>query len=441
MAETASNRQFFLGINGQQSGPFSEADLQKQWGDGIVSTDALVWCEGMTDWSPISIVFGSASAEVKPEVVPPGLASTKRGDSAFATFASKEQGLSPVFNDDDAGSTPSGFLRYRLHIFLFTFILIGFLGAGGFYVYTIVAGPKAEPAVPVQGKRVDSRDLEYRQAVADILTNSDQSLAVFEKLVRQNASDTVGKQALEAAIDYYRRSQRPHDIGRFLIAAKRPADAAPYFRGDQPLPNEELNALVVAFEQEPKPEFLMRQIELQLGPFNGKTQAIELIKKFEQRFPRVTHPFGFYLKTPEQQIADLFGRISFTFVQSLLAFVETELPQVHFPKRPLVEIKRFRSGGYRVEGSYWGDVTLSRDLLKGIHMVFWLEDDHWVLVDTNLTKERTKYSQQQREILSKDMISSNQMLEFLAQKFRVQFPKASLHQIVKAKDVPKPVEE
>ncbi|MBI1860344.1 MAG: DUF4339 domain-containing protein [Deltaproteobacteria bacterium] len=437
-------RQYFLGIGGQQTGPFSEDDILSQWRSGKITDDALVWFEGLDDWKPAGeilrdIATGSSHAtKVTTEPAPLNF-TRKKGDDSFSTFATKEEGLNPVFDDTDAGGgTGNFFLRFRLHFFLGTFIVVGFLGAAGFYLFTMLMGPKealpTDPIPQAAGKKLDRRDLEYRKAVGEILLNSDQSLATFVKLVKENSNDQVGKLALDSAVDYYRRSQRYSDIGRILISANRPTEAVQYFKGEQPSYPDALNALELSFQQTKKPEYLLQQVELLLGPLNNSTKAIELVRKFETTFPGVPHPFAYYLKSPDEQVADLFARISRYFVDSLVSFIETELPQVHMPQRPLVELKRDKDGNYRVVGTYNGDVTLSRDILKNIRFVFWLTEDRWTLVETNFTKERARYSEIEKNKLLKETLTTPQMLVSLETRFKTQFPKSRLHEAVKPAD-------
>lgn len=437
MGDPVSSRQYFLGIGGQQSGPFSETEILQQWRSGQLPQDALLWYDGLEDWTPADILLKSiVGAAPAIALTPLGNYVRRQSDEVFSTFASKEEGLNPVFEDGDAGGSASFFLRFRLHFFLGTVILAGFIVAGGFYIYTWVNGPKVLPeSAPVAGKKLDRRDLEYRKAVSDILLNSDQAIASFTKLIKENPSDEIGKQALESAIDFYRRSQRYQEIGRMLLVAKQPAEAVKYFLGDQPSYPEALSALETAFSESPRSEFLLQQIELLLGPINEVSQAVDRIKKFELAFPKSPHPFGYYLKTPDEQVADLFSRISFYFVQSLMNFLESELPQVHLVKRPMVELKRDKDGGYRIVGSYSGDVTFSRDPLKGIQLVFWLSEDRWVMVETNLTKERSKWAAGEKEKLKKNILTRSQILSSLEQRFRTQFPKSQLHEVAKPADV------
>ena len=57
-----------------QYGPFTVEQLRDQYRQGTVQPTDLVWCEGMTTWSPVSEVLGSGAAPGAPplEPEPPG---------------------------------------------------------------------------------------------------------------------------------------------------------------------------------------------------------------------------------------------------------------------------------------------------------------------------------------------------------------------------------
>ncbi len=56
-----------LARNGQQLGVMSEAQVQQGLADGSVLPTDILWCEGMTDWKPVSEVF---NANVAPPALP-----------------------------------------------------------------------------------------------------------------------------------------------------------------------------------------------------------------------------------------------------------------------------------------------------------------------------------------------------------------------------------
>jgi hypothetical protein len=47
---------WFLGIGGQQQGPFDVAGLQARVRDGSLTRSTLVWKQGMANWSPAETV-------------------------------------------------------------------------------------------------------------------------------------------------------------------------------------------------------------------------------------------------------------------------------------------------------------------------------------------------------------------------------------------------
>ena len=53
---------WFYAQNGEQKGPVSEDELQKLAASGAISTEDLVWKEGMGDWASYGSVFGNATA-------------------------------------------------------------------------------------------------------------------------------------------------------------------------------------------------------------------------------------------------------------------------------------------------------------------------------------------------------------------------------------------
>ena len=65
--------QFFVAVNGQQSGPFDMALLQQMVQSGQLNRETLVWKQGMADWkaagqvSELTSLFGSV-----PPPLPPG---------------------------------------------------------------------------------------------------------------------------------------------------------------------------------------------------------------------------------------------------------------------------------------------------------------------------------------------------------------------------------
>jgi hypothetical protein len=64
--------QYYVAVNGQQSGPFSVAQLQQLAQQGQINMQTLVWKQGMAGWEPIANVAEVASALMPPTPpVPP----------------------------------------------------------------------------------------------------------------------------------------------------------------------------------------------------------------------------------------------------------------------------------------------------------------------------------------------------------------------------------
>ncbi len=65
------NDAYFLAVNGQQTGPFSLAQVQEMWQAGMVSAQTLSWCKGEPDWQPLGQLL-SAIGAVPPAAYPSG---------------------------------------------------------------------------------------------------------------------------------------------------------------------------------------------------------------------------------------------------------------------------------------------------------------------------------------------------------------------------------
>src|SRR3981189_807494 len=61
-----SNRSWFFASQGQQQGPYPEAQLREFIAKGTVTADTLVWSEGMADWQKAGDIPGLLSATPRP---------------------------------------------------------------------------------------------------------------------------------------------------------------------------------------------------------------------------------------------------------------------------------------------------------------------------------------------------------------------------------------
>lgn len=56
MCEDVTDKEWYLGIEGQRQGPLSLEEIQTMAAEGKLSSSAVVWKEGMADWQPIRVV-------------------------------------------------------------------------------------------------------------------------------------------------------------------------------------------------------------------------------------------------------------------------------------------------------------------------------------------------------------------------------------------------
>jgi GYF domain 2 len=65
-----SNRSWFFASQGQQQGPYPEAQLRELIASGAVTAETLVWSEGMTGWQKAGEIPGLLSGVSGPPVIP-----------------------------------------------------------------------------------------------------------------------------------------------------------------------------------------------------------------------------------------------------------------------------------------------------------------------------------------------------------------------------------
>ncbi len=68
------DEQWFLGVDGQQQGPFDRSGLAAKVASGQLTGDTLVWKTGMSAWAPASQVgdLGAVLASAPPPLPPQG---------------------------------------------------------------------------------------------------------------------------------------------------------------------------------------------------------------------------------------------------------------------------------------------------------------------------------------------------------------------------------
>ena len=456
-------QQYFLGMGGEQTGPFAEVALVQKIQSGQVASDALIWYEGLPEWQPIKSVpalrdaftgDGSAAAGALPSpgvggFKPHAVANTQAyvpsknpvreapDGEKISTFANDAKGAEPVFDSKEAIFSQSPFIKYRAMFIVGGLVGVLGLGVGGFYLFSMLTdAPLVTKKTAVNA--APAPDLDLRKALSELLINPGPSLETLSQIAREHAADDMGKQALEAALEYY-RNHAPSDAGRLLVAVKKSAEAVPYFLMDPPSYAEAEQAAFAASsgttDLAKKKQFLLQDIQLLLGQVNNVKLATERLKLFEKTFPGESHRYAYYLKTTDERIKNIFDRIAFYFLGTLQSYLHSELPQINFMKSPLVELKKDKLGRYRVTANYVGEVLLNNDRLTKIRFTFWLSTDRWHIIDTNITSERKVTSTAERDRMKDGSLSGDEMIAYLEQIFKTQNPKTPLHEkpaIVKA---------
>jgi hypothetical protein len=58
----SNDAQWYMAVNGQQSGPWDDVTFRNMHATGQVPAHASVWCQGMPDWQPVADVLGRGPA-------------------------------------------------------------------------------------------------------------------------------------------------------------------------------------------------------------------------------------------------------------------------------------------------------------------------------------------------------------------------------------------
>jgi hypothetical protein len=445
----ADSKGYFLGVGGSQSGPHTETEVIQKIRAGVVTGDTLLWYDGLPEWQPASSVpsLKAVFAEpVKPlgapnfatlSSAPKTHSSSNEPDLRHESLAEGEVG-EPVFATDEAVFETSTFVRNRpkwvLGGIVGAIALLYLLGTSALKWFSSV--DLHTRTIPTKNvKEIGVREKDLRQSLSELNLNPKPSITTLTRLVQENSKDVVGKEALTNLVDYYRRNQAPAMAGQIYLLAKSPRHAAIMFLQDPNTLREAESAFNGAYEGSPtkgpeEKDDLLQDIGLLLGPLNDVETAKKRITSLERDFPNDNHPFKYYLKTPDAKLEDIFSRISFFFVNSLLNYLQSELPQIVLAKRPLIELVRENDGKFRIIGKYQGDVFLNQDKLPAIRFTFWLSRSEWHIVETNLTKDRAQYAKVTKTKFKNDAISAEQMLYDLEAIFKQQFPKNGLHELV-----------
>lgn len=447
-----SHPSYYLAIAGEQVGPLSEEDVLNRIEQGELDKETLVWSEGMEEWAPLTALavfeaafrmlvvnqnaaahhLGDDSRIVDLKQLQKEAATQKRSQNPHPRKEKMER-IAPVFRDAEARVSDEPFVQGRIKSVSMGLAVLAVCTLGYFYFGASSEDPtNGSKYKNKNGNKNEARQLRLSKAQSELLTNNEASLEEMKKLVAENPNDEVGKQAVQALIDYYRTAQKYTEAGKILMQTKQPAEAAKMFMQDPNSKAAAEDAYFQAFQTVVDPalkrSFLRENIALLIGPLAQPEKALERIRLFVTTFPSEPHPYHYYLQSTDERINDIFSRISFHFVQGLIGFFETELPQITLINRPLVEVKKSKMQEYKIVGSYRGEVLLNKDRLQNIYFTFWLDGDRWVLVDTNITAERKRWAQGERAKLKDVTASGEATLRYLEQVFHTQFPNAALHE-------------
>jgi hypothetical protein len=284
----------------------------------------------------------------------------------------------------------------------------------------------------------EQRAQTLQKANMDLLTNPEQALEQLKKLAIENPQDTIGKEAIQIFTDKLRRTEREPAIGDLLVQVKQPVEALKYLPITTSADVRE-KAVFMAFEmgkeEKEKRLYLSEDIRLWLIKLNNEGKALERIKLYEKTFPKEPNPFAYYLKTDEQKLVDIFRRISSFFSSTLKMYIDMEFPGIQFKSLPIVEVRKDKTNLYRISANYEGDIFLRKDSLSKIKFTFWFIDDHWQVVETNLTPERKSYAAEQFTKWSGKKLPLKAMLSFLEKTFQAQYPDLLLYEEVPSRDL------
>ncbi len=430
--------QYYIGVQGEQVGPFSEAQMFAKIDAHEIPPDTLIWFEGLGGWQPlVSIESFRARIEKNISAVPPPPPPIS-APSSESVMSFADGSAEPLFKDE---STPEKTPHQKKKIIIGASIggailvggLVYFLFFMGENIDLTQIGKKAK-----SGEGVKSREEKVRTALSELLLNPDASLQVLREVLKEKNNDAIGKEALEALLNYYKQRQRYVDAGRFLVELKRPSEAVKFFLMDNNSTKEAEVALYEAYQgtkEAFRKDFLLQDIQLLIGPLKNEPLAIERIKLLEKEFPGTDHPYHFYVLDQTQKIEKLFEKLNAYFVQTLTSYLNAELPEIRWatlPKLELVKepVKEGKDNQYRITGRYKGDLQLNRDTLKNLHFLFWFYNDQWLLVDTNLTAERAKFSAEEKKRHQGELYPPGKILDLLETTFRTQYPKHAFHEDV-----------
>jgi GYF domain 2 len=443
MSETAQNQnqnQYYLGIEGEQQGPFSLNQVSQMLEKGQIDLNTSIWCSGMEDWAPVgSLENFSVGQEISADPSEPPektqtaeiFSQNETGQPPLENFELHSEPMETVFSSSFRFSKPNS---NKNKIIVLAILLLCGGGAALFYALNAARVPKIAEIKPLTGANSPpARSVQLSRLQTAFHQNPTENIPAMLELIKKDPNDNVGLEALEVLLTYYRQQQQFVEAGKLLVAAKRPKEAISYFLKDSPNYGE----LEKAYEEaarvekgEQKKEYLLNQVDTLINRMGNIEKASQKLRELDVQFPGAAQPYLYYLKSNEEKVADIFSRISFHYSESLNNYIQNELPNLQFEAKPLIQVVREKSGQYRITGSYKGNVNLRNDRLNNIYFVFWLWNNQWTVADTNLTKERESFTQEDRKKHLSEVFTLTELLQSLENQFKTLFPGKGLHEAV-----------
>jgi len=439
----SDNTAYFLGFEGEQSGPFSFADLSSRITSGSLNPDTLIWWEGQSDWQIISTLpefqklFSSSAKVLAPAPQNKPFVSKNPGPSQnssswIATYAKTGVAPVPIYSKKEGSFGPPIVIPVGLSLKLISLGVLGLLVWG--LLNFLSAKPEKKNTVvktSQKEKALLARQAELQKASNSLLLEPSQSAQTLTNLIDQNPDDAVGKEATRVLINFFEKNKDFRALGNLYRKIKQPDKAAEYFSKDPNLAEEAAKSFFEAYEKSSgklKADFLIENIKILLSPLENYPLASERITLFEKTFPALTHPFSYYQMSASEKIGQIFPKVSSTFSEALSSRMREEFPQITFSLKPKVEVKRDVANHWRLIGSYRGDIFVRSDRITNVYFVYWFVDNQWNLVDTNLTPERARFASQTRKKLDRSALSQDILLSLLEKMFKQTYPGLSFHE-------------
>lgn len=443
---SSNNTAYFLGRDGEQTGPYSFDDIASQISQGKMNPETLIWWEGQSDWQIISTTppfqaefqkgVVSPSPATPPAFVPLPSSTLSSKTNWLATYAQQGTTPIPIYTQQDSSFGQNVVIPLKWSLAVMGVGIIGLLTWGVLNFLT----PKQAEKQPVsraskKQKTLLARQKDFSEASSGLVLEPAKSIQTLNRLIDENPSDDISKQASEMLFSHFEKTSAYAAAGQLYLKLKNPLKASEAFLKDPQFASQGEKALFEAYESasgKTKADLLLKDIQVLIRPLRNISLAKERINLFEKTFPALPHPYSYYQLNATEQINQLFPTLSAAFSQMLGDHIRDQFPQLDVLEKPKVDVKRDASSGWRIIGSYRGDVSLRNDKLKNIYFIYWFIDNQWILVDTNLTPERSKFAAKSRQQYQGSVYTPETLLATLEAVFKQRFPSLNLHESSKA---------